>query len=189
LAKRLRGETVWGLTTPLFTNSAGEKMGKTSNGAIWLDDKLLPVWDFWQFWRNIDDSLVKSSLLRFTEIPTGEIVEILQDINKAKIRLATAVTAIVHGEEEARVAEERARDAFTQDCVTETQMLEDGEFSLIDLLLRFNLVKSRNEGRRLIVGRGVKLQSNVVVDPDIRIVKDAGEIRLDIGKKKKISFV
>jgi tyrosyl-tRNA synthetase len=188
LVKRLSGKRVWGLTTPLFTNSMGEKMGKTSSGAIWLDSSLLSVWDFWQFWRNISDSLVASSLRRFTEIPIGEIDEMLSDINLAKIRLANAVTEIVHGSEEAAIAAERANDAFSRGGSTETHALENGEFFLIDIMMRFNFVKSRNEARRLLEGNAIRINSTPVLG-DFLIIKNDEEIRLEIGKKRKISLV
>lgn len=118
LTRRIDGTEVFGVTTPLITNADGSKMGKTAQGAVWLNQELLSAYDYWQFWRNTDDSNVGVFLRRFTDLPLDEVLRLegLQgaEINDAKIVLATEATAMLHGQEAASAAAETARATFEQ---------------------------------------------------------------------------
>ena len=108
--KKYSGNHVYGLTTPLITTASGTKMGKTETGAVWLDEKLLSIYDYWQFWRNVDDRDVVKFLKMFTDLDTLEIDKIKnEDINQLKIRLANETTSILHGKKAAKNSEQAAK--------------------------------------------------------------------------------
>ena len=114
LIKRHSGNQAYGLTTPLITLASGAKMGKTETGAVWLDEKLLSSYDYWQFWRNIDDRDVIKFLKMFTDLNTEEIDKIKnEDINQLKIKLANETTAMLHGKKAAQNSEQAAKEAFS----------------------------------------------------------------------------
>ena len=115
LIKRHSGNQAYGLTTPLITLASGAKMGKTETGAVWLDEKLLSSYDYWQFWRNIDDRDVIKFLKMFTDLNSEEIDKIKnEDINQLKIKLANETTAMLHGKKAAQNSEQAAKEAFSE---------------------------------------------------------------------------
>lgn len=182
LIQKTRNVEVYGLTTPLFTNAAGEKMGKTAGGAVWLDPKMTTPFDFWQFWRNVEDAKVFDYLRMFTELPVETIEEWQRDgieINQAKIRLATEVTRIVHGDTHATKAEKAASEIASGGVPKELPSITVPENlicrtgGLAALLQRANWVRSLNEGRRAIEGKGVKINGEKVLDPSGNVPKEA----------------
>ena len=121
LIKRYSNNQTYGLTTPLITLATGAKMGKTENGAIWLDEKYLSAYDYWQFWRNVDDRDVVKFLKMFTDLNIDEINKIKeQDINQLKIKLANEATSMLHGKEAALSAEKTAKKTFEQNSLGES---------------------------------------------------------------------
>ncbi|WP_262691754.1 tyrosine--tRNA ligase [Kordiimonas aestuarii] len=198
LARRASSQHLFGLTTPLITTADGKKMGKTASGAIWLNEDHLPAYDFWQFWRNTQDADVGKFLRLFTEIPMNEVrrLEALEgaEINDAKIILANAVTALIRGEEAARLAEATAKETFEQggagaDLPTVTvpgAALEAG-INVVDLFVEAGLGASKGEVRRLIKQGGAKLNDEKVTDTESTVTSSAlagGQIKLSAGKKR-----
>lgn len=189
-------QELFGLTTHLFTNAAGAKMGKTADGAVWLDAALFSPYDYWQFWRNAEDAMVGKYLLWFTDLPPTEIDTLLQgNINEAKKRLATEATAMLHGTEEAEKAAETARQTFelgmTGDALPEitlpTPELAAG-VQVTDLFCRAGLAETKGEAKRLIQGGGAKVNDEKITDinqmlTEAYLVQD-GYIKLSAGKKK-----
>ena len=191
LTRRMDGKEVFGVTTPLLTTADGAKMGKTMNGAVWLNEDALPAWDFWQYWRNADDRDVGKFLRLFTDLPLDEIarLEALQgsEINSAKIVLANEVTRLVRGDEAAKAAEATAAATFAggglgQDLPT-FAVDEDG-IGIIDALVGLGFAASRGEAKRLVAGGGARVDGEPVTDEAFRIILDGKEIRVSSGKKK-----
>tara|TARA_E500000331_G_C17245735_1_gene709046 strand:- start:1639 stop:2376 length:738 start_codon:yes stop_codon:yes gene_type:complete len=198
LVRRVLKKEVFGLTTPLITLSSGAKMGKTEKGAVWLDRKLFSPYDYWQFWRNTDDADVKRFLSFFTEIDSNVISKKTndeKDINKLKILLANEATKILHGEKDAKLSENTAKETFhgkgvsknlPEISVKKTQ-LEKG-INILDLLSSNNVVSSKSEARRAIKGNGIKINDKSVTDEKKVISrKDLNEndfIKISYGKKK-----
>ena len=198
LTRRIRGAEVFGLTTALLTKADGSKMGKTASGAVWLNEARLPSFEFWQFWRNVDDADVGRFLKLFTELPVAECERLgaLEgaEINAAKITLANEVTALAHGREAARAAEATAREVFEkggagEDLPTLALGAEDvGEgISVAQLFVRAGLAKSGKEARRLIAEGGARL-SDAPVEDGGRMLDAAafadGPLKLSAGKKR-----
>jgi tyrosyl-tRNA synthetase len=199
LIKRHSNKQAYGLTTPLITLASGAKMGKTESGAIWLDKKFLSPYDYWQFWRNIDDRDVLKFLKIFTDLGVDEIEKIKnQNINELKILLANKATAMLHGEQEAKKSEETAKQTFTDNSIGESLpsiKINDEELkkkiNVIDLIVLSKLENSRSEIRRLIKGNGIRLNNQVVTDEKLVITKDLFQdnlIKLSLGKKKHIKI-
>ena len=197
LIKRYSNKHVYGLTTPLITLASGAKMGKTESGAVWLDKKFLSSYDYWQFWRNIDDRDVLKFLKIFTDI-TLEEIETVKDknINELKILLANKTTAMLHGDEEAKKSEETAKQTFEGrvlgDNLPTIQIMKkklDNQLNIIDLIVMSKLENSKSEIRRLIKGNGVKINNQTISDEkmliSITLFKD-NLIKLSLGKKKHI---
>ena len=197
LIKRYSNKHVYGLTTPLITLASGAKMGKTESGAVWLDKKFLSGYDYWQFWRNIDDRDVLKFLKIFTDI-TLEEIETVKDknINELKILLANKTTAMLHGDEEAKKSEETAKQTFESrvlgDNLPTIQIMKkkiDNQLNIIDLIVMSKLENSKSEIRRLIKGNGVKINNQTISDEkmliSITLFKD-NLIKLSLGKKKHI---
>jgi len=197
LIKRYSNKHVYGLTTPLITLASGAKMGKTESGAVWLDKKFLSGYDYWQFWRNIDDRDVLKFLKIFTDI-TLEEIETVKDknINELKILLANKTTAMLHGDEEAKRSEETAKQTFEGrvlgDNLPTIQIMKkklDNQLNIIDLIVMSKLENSKSEIRRLIKGNGVKINNQTISDEkmliSITLFKD-NLIKLSLGKKKHI---
>lgn len=189
---------LFALTAPLLTTASGEKMGKTVNGAVWLNADMLKPYDYYQFWRNVDDADVSTLLRRFTILPMDEIrkLEALkgQDINEAKKKLAFEATKLCHGEAAANDAQATAQKVFEQGGVggdlpsiaIDSARLKSG-IVIVDLLVEAGLAASKGEARRLIEGGGAKLNDNKIEadqkasDADLT---GEGYIKLSAGKKK-----
>ena len=193
---------LFGLTSPLITTSSGSKMGKTANGAIWLNSNLCSPWDYWQFWRNTEDKDVIRFLKLFTEISLEEIkkLETLEgaEINDAKIILANAATTLLHGEEETKKAISTAKNIFEKKEGTanlpvisyNNNELAEG-VPILECLTNNNyLLSSKGEARRLIRGSGVKINNTTVSDENMKINNslfvNESRIKLSVGKKKHI---
>jgi tyrosyl-tRNA synthetase len=197
LIKRHSNKQAYGLTTPLITLASGTKMGKTESGAVWLDKKFLSPYDYWQFWRNIDDRDVLKFLKIFTDLSIDEINKIEnQDINKQKIILANEATSMLHGKKEAKASEETAKKTFTENSlgsmlpsisINKNQI--DKNLNIIDLIILSKLENSKSEIRRLIKGSGVKINNLTINDEKLIITKelfDDNSIKLSLGKKRHI---
>ncbi len=201
LGRRVDGTSLFGLTTPLLTTSSGAKMGKTADGAIWLDAEQTSPYDFWQYWRNTEDADVGRFLRLFTELPLDEIarLEKLQDveINEAKKILANEVTKLCHGEKEAAAAAETARETFegtgiSADLPTVELPQADLQAGLpaFEILRHAGLATSNGEARRLIKGKGARLNDQVIDDETQLVslddVNQEGVIKLSAGKKRHV---
>jgi tyrosyl-tRNA synthetase len=197
LIKRHSNRQAYGLTTPLITLASGAKMGKTESGAVWLDKKFLSPYDYWQFWRNIDDGDVLKFLKIFTDIKIEELEKIKNnDINELKILLANKATEMLHGEQEAKKSEETAKKTFADNSMGDNlpSILIDenklkNRFTIIDLIILSELESSKSEIRRLIKGNGIKINNNVISDEKLVITKNLFQdnlIKLSLGKKRHI---
>jgi tyrosyl-tRNA synthetase len=191
LTRRMDGKEVFGLTTPLLTTADGAKMGKTAAGAVWLNGDALPAYDFWQYWRNVDDRDVGRFLKLFTDMPLDEIarLEALEgsEINAAKVALANAVTTLVRGADEARAAEATASATFAGGGMGEslpTFACPGGEIGIVDALVGLGFAASRGEAKRLVNGGGARVDGVQVGDEAHVIALNGGEVRLSSGKKK-----
>jgi tyrosyl-tRNA synthetase len=198
LIRRVEGAEAFGFTTPLLTTASGGKMGKTAEGAVWLDGGMLAPYDFWQYWRNAEDADVGRFLKLFTDLPLKDVAELEAlegaDINDAKVRLANEITSIVHGPEAARKAEETARATFAggagSDLPTVTRPRADFEKGapLADLLLEAGLVASKGEAKRHAAAGALKLNDAVVEDAQQLVglgdLDAQGRAKLSVGKKK-----
>ena len=197
LTRRLNKKSVFGLTTPLLTKADGSKMGKSANGAIWLNSDKLSPYEFWQFWRNTLDADVGKFLKLFTELPVSECERLGslegQEINEAKIILANEVTKLCHGEEAAINSNKTARKVFTEDGSDENlPTLEISNLEIIDgisftqALVRTGLVSSGKEAKRIIASGGAKLNDQVINDAGYML--DAAELhktpKISASKKK-----
>jgi len=190
LARRMEGTELFGLTTPLLTTADGSKMGKTAAGAVWLNEEQLPAYDFWQYWRNVDDRDVGRFLRLFTDLPLDEIAHLEallgNEINAAKVVLANAVTTLCRGEEAARTAEATASAPFGSGGIgqdlPELALPSEG-ISLIDALVGIGFAASRGEAKRLIAGGGARIDGESVLDENHHI-SGGCEVRLSAGKKK-----
>jgi len=190
LTRRTGGEELYGFTTPLLTTADGKKMGKSASGAVWLNEDMLPAYDFWQFWRNTDDRDVGRFLRLFTDIPLDEIerLERLQgsEINDAKVALANAVTAMVRGEDAATKAEATARETFAGGAGEDLPTLALGEgMSLPAALTAIGFTASNKEAKRKIAEGAVRLDDEVLSDPGMVLTVEEGQQRrLSLGRKK-----
>lgn len=207
LIRRKTGKTVYGLTFPLITHSDGKKMGKTEKGALFLDPEMTPVFDFFQYWRNVADADVRKFLLLFTFLPVPEIDTIMAgDINKAKERLAWEVTAVIHGKDEADKALAGAKAAFGgggDRASMPTVQLDESLFAgnginAVDLYVAAGLVTSKSDARRLIQQGGAAYTGAGGVEKpltDISVLFTAAdfdeqkELMLRAGKKKIIRVI
>ena len=197
LIKRHSNKQAYGLTTPLITLASGTKMGKTESGAVWLDKKFLSPYDYWQFWRNIDDRDVLKFIKIFTDININEIEKIKNNnINELKILLANKATEMLHGEQEAKNSEETAKQTFADNSMGDNlPSISIGEKELkekitfIDLIILSNLESSKSEIRRIIRGGGVKINNQVITNEKLIVTKDLFQnnlIKLSLGKKRHI---
>ena len=197
LIKRHSSKQVFGLTTPLITLSSGSKMGKTEKGAVWLDKKLLSSYDYWQFWRNTDDRDVLRFIKMFTDLTLKKIEEIKnKNINQLKIILANECTKMLHGNNEAKLAEETAKKTFEENStgsglptISINQKKLSEKINIIDLVVLSKLENSKSEIRRLIKGNGIKINNQVINDEKFSITKELFSenfIKLSIGKKRHI---
>ena len=197
LIKRYSNKKAYGLTTPLITLASGAKMGKTESGAVWLDKKLLSPYNYWQFWRNIDDRDVLKFLNFFTDLSITDIEKIrVQDINQQKITLANETTSMLHGTKEAKLSEETAKKTFVEHSlgsalpsffINKDQL--DKNFNIIDLVILSKLENSKSEIRRLIKGNGIKINNQTINNEKLIIDKKLfieNSIKLSLGKKRHI---
>ena len=198
LGRRIVNAELYGLTTSLITTSSGKKMGKTESGAVWLNDEMLSSYDYWQFWRNVEDADVERFLKIYTDLSPSDIDEISRmkgkDINKAKILLANEATKLCHGESAAVEAESTAKKTFGEgnvgDALPTTYLSKDqleSGIKLISLLVVSGLCASNGAARRLIEGNGCRI--NNMVQHDGSLVIDSslfsdGMMKLSAGKKK-----
>jgi len=198
LTRRVAGNEVFGLTSPLLTTADGRKMGKSAGGAIWLNADMLSPYEFWQFWRNTMDADVGRFLKYYTELPVDECDRLgtLQgsEINEAKVILANAVTTLLHGADAAQAAEATAREVFekggTGDDLPTLELsaadLVDGGVSVVQLIVKTGLAKSGKEAKRLISENGARIDDAPLTDAGLMI--DAGAlaapIKLSAGKKR-----
>jgi tyrosyl-tRNA synthetase len=199
LGRRVDNRALFGLTSPLITTSSGEKMGKTAQGAVWLNAERRSAYEYWQFWRNTGDADVGRFLRLFTELPLDEIarLESLQDseINHAKEVLATAATTLCHGKAAAEAAAETARRVFAEGGVGDDLPtidvpradLERG-IAIFELLVRAGLAASNSEARRLVKGGGARVNDAAVASETQAVgladIGPQGTIKLSAGKKR-----
>ncbi len=197
LTRRVDGQEVFGLTSPLITTSSGAKMGKSANGAIWLNEERLSPFDFWQFWRNTEDADVERFLGLFTELPMDEVRRLgaLQgaEINDAKIILANHATSLCHGEAAAHTAEATAQTTFgdkgMSDGLPQVEIGQDDAngLSMIAALNLVGFAKSNGEARRLIRGGGARLNDQAITDEEVGLkLADFvdGKAKISAGKKR-----
>lgn len=201
LGHRMGTEQLYALTSPLLTTASGAKMGKSASGAVWLNAELMPVYDFWQYWRNTEDADVERFMKLFTTLPMDEIERLAalggSEINEAKKILATEITAILHGREAAEGAAETARKTFEEGALSQnlpsidvpaTEL--DAGIGLLALMVRAGLAASNGEARRHVQGGAVRINDQPVSDERQAIgsaeVTADGVIKLSLGKKKHI---
>lgn len=194
LVRRKLGKQVYGMTCPLITTASGRKMGKTAQGAVWLDDELLSPFEFWQFWRNTEDLDVGPFLRLFTELPIEEIQELEQledvDINQAKKILADEATRLCHGEEILETIHKSAdalfygqgHDAESIPLVTITKP----EMRLDDLLVASGLCTSKSEAKKATLNQGIKIDRVTQFDPYVMIQITETEMLVSHGRKKNV---
>ncbi len=194
LVRKAYSKQTFGLTSPLLTTSSGAKMGKTANGAIWLNNNQLSDWDFWQYWRNTEDLDVIKFLKLFTELPISEIrkLEKLEgaEINEAKIILANEVTKLCRSLESAEKISSSSANLFrkyeTDDNLPSVEVANN-KISLIEALKILNFLNTNGEARRLIKGNGAKINNVVINNENYMIsIKDFknGKVKISCGKKK-----
>ena len=192
LGRRLEGRELFGLTTPLLTTADGAKMGKTANGAVWLNADMLPAYDFWQYWRNCDDRDVGRFLRLFTDLPLDEIAQLESlegaGINDAKVLLANEVTKLVRGETAAAAAEATAKETFAgsgagEDLPTLAVGAEGMRIGAV--LTDLGFTGSNAEAKRKLAEGAVKIDGKAVQDPGFVVLPAAAQtVRLSLGKKK-----
>ena len=199
LTRRVDAQEIFGLTSPLITTASGAKMGKSAAGAVWLNEEKLPVFDFWQFWRNTEDADVGRFLRLFTELDDKQIAELEQlegaDINQAKIILANEVTALCHGADAAQTAAQTAAASFEQGIMAsglptvEVDASALVSTSVIDSFINAGLASSKGEVRRLIRGGGARLNNQVISDEEQCFSADDfdsdGRAQIAAGKKRR----
>ena len=195
LARRIEGTELFGVTTPLITTADGAKMGKTAQGAVWLDEQLLSPYDYWQFWRNTQDADVGSFLKLFTDLSMEGIgkLESLSgaDINEAKIVLATEATTMLHGREAAEAAARTAADTFGAGGAGEdlpTLSLGDG-MNIAHALTALGFTPSNKEAKRKIAEGAVRLDDVAVNDSALIVTPRDEPLKLSLGKKRHALLV
>ena len=198
LIKRHSNKRVFGLTTPLITLASGSKMGKTEKGAVWLDKKLLPAYDYWQFWRNTDDRDVLRFLQMFTDLSLERIEELKnKNINQLKIILANEATSMLHGKAAAVKAEQTAKNTFEKKSVgadLPTLVLKKEQvingINIVDLVTATNLSNSKSEVRRMIKNKGIKVNNETIESDKFSIslnnFSQENFLKLSHGKKHHV---
>jgi tyrosyl-tRNA synthetase len=190
LARRIDGTEIYGVTTPLITTADGAKMGKTAQGAVWLDGAMLSPYDYWQFWRNTQDADVGRFLKLFTDLSLEDIGRLQglsgAEINQAKIILATEATAMLHGREAALAAEQSARDTFEGRGIGEdlpTLSLGDG-MNIAHALTAIGFTPSNKEAKRKIAEGAVRIDDKPVTNPGLMLTPSDEPLKLSLGKKR-----
>ena len=197
LIKRHLGKKVFGLTTPLITLASGQKMGKTEKGAIWLDSKFLPPYDYWQFWRNTDDRDVIKFLKIFTDLDLNKIENIKNNnINDLKILLANETTKLLHGKKASEQAENTAKNTFEKGLLSKdlpTVNIKHSEImrgmNILEIVLVSKLITSKSEIRRVIKNKGIRINNKLIENEKILIsLKDFIDnlCKVSFGKKKHV---
>jgi tyrosyl-tRNA synthetase len=197
LCRRKDGVEAFGLTTPLLTTASGRKMGKTETGAVWLNADMYSAYDYWQYWRNVEDADVGTLLARFTTLPMTEVQRLAAlggaEINEAKKLLATEATRWIHGQAAAEAAAETARRTFEEGAaatglptVDIPRATLDAGYPLFEAFLAAQLVSSRSEARRHLAANALKVNNAVVTSDRALTAGDLtdGAIKLSVGKKK-----
>ena len=201
LGRRVDDLELFGLTTPLITLASGAKMGKTAAGAVWLNEEKLPAYDYWQFWRNVEDADVGRFLRLFTDLPEAEVARLEQlqgsEINAAKIVLANETTRMCRGADAAEAAQATAQKTFVEGGLgadlpsidVPKAELASG-IAAFELIRRAGLAASNGEARRLIKGAGAKLNDETIADENRKIsladLNAEGVIKLSFGKKRHV---
>ena len=199
LIKRYSDNQVFGLTTPLITLASGAKMGKTADGAIWLDKKYLSAYDYWQFWRNTDDRDVIKFLKFFTDLDVNEINNLQHNnVNQLKILLANKVTEMLHGKREAIKSEKIAKETFSLNSSGSNlpslklkKSILQKNFTIIDLIVLSKFENSKSEIRRLIKGNAIKINNETIISDKFIIEKklfNENFVKLSIGKKRHLKI-
>lgn len=201
LGRRMQGAELFALTSPLLTTASGAKMGKTAAGAVWLNPDRLSPYDFWQYWRNTEDTDVGRFLKLFTDMPLSEIARLEalqgQEINEAKKILATEVTTLAHGKQAAEAAAETARRTFEEGAKAEALPTIDmaraklrAGIAAFELLHDAGLTDSRNEARKLIKGGGARLNDKPIVSDTATVgeadLDSSGTLKLSAGRKRHV---
>ena len=201
LGRRMGTHQLYALTCPLLTTASGAKMGKTAAGAVWLNENQLPVYDYWQMWRNTEDADVVRFLKLFTLLPMSEIAKLAAlggaEINEAKKALATAATALLHGADKANAAAETARQTFEQGQTSEglptieVPMSDvENELGVLAAFVTAGLVKSNSEARRQVQAGGLRVNDTAVTDEKAKLrpadISADGVIKLSFGRKKHV---
>jgi tyrosyl-tRNA synthetase len=202
LTRRVDGQEIFGLTSPLITTASGAKMGKSADGAIWLNDDRLSTFSFWQFWRNTEDADVGRFLALFTELPMDEVARLGElegaEINEAKIILANEATKLCHGADAARAAMETAQQTFAGAGVSEglpQQAVSTDEVNgmgMIAALVKVGFAASNGEARRLIRGGGARLNDVAITDEEHLLTGadfNDGRAKISAGKKRHALLV
>jgi tyrosyl-tRNA synthetase len=197
LGRRMGTEQLYALTCPLLTTSSGAKMGKTAQGAVWLNADQLSPYEYWQYWRNTEDGDVERFLKLFTDLPINEIARLAalsgQEINDAKKVLATEATAMLHGRAAAEEAADTARRTFDEGAIGEalpTLEVPRSELSagigVLTLFVRAGLAASNGEARRQIKGGGLRVDDEIVTDERALVARSTPDavIKLSVGRKK-----
>ncbi|GIR63257.1 MAG: tyrosine--tRNA ligase [Alphaproteobacteria bacterium] len=193
LVRKKTKRECFGITSPLLTTSSGSKMGKSEKGAIWLNKDLLSDHEFWQFWRNTEDDDVIKFLKLFTDLDLDKISDLnkLQgsDINKAKILLANEVTKICRGEDASLKSAQIAEDTFEKSKINlnlPKVIINEENITLIEIVKMFNFCNTNGEVRRLVKGRGIKINDQVIDNDNLKFIKveNKNPIKISVGKKK-----
>ena len=200
LIKRKTKKQTYGLTTPLITMSSGTKMGKTEKGAIWLNEKMLAPYDYWQFWRNTEDKDVINFLKLFTDLRCEDIDKLKnqnENINKLKILLANETTTMLHGLKSAKDAEITAQKTFSEKSIGKNlptikikkSLIKEG-INILDLVILSKLTNSKSEIRRIIKNNGLRINNEILRDDQIIInqnyLDENNNIKVSHGKKNHI---
>ena len=199
LIKRHSNNQAYGLTTPLITLASGAKMGKTTDGAIWLDKKFFSPYNYWQFWRNTDDKDVIRFLKFFTNIEIEKIESLQEEnINKLKILLANKTTEMLHGKKESMNAEKIAKETFSENSsgsnlpsIKLKKSDLEKKINILDLVMLSKFENSKSEIRRLIKGNAIKINNKIIAKDNFLIEEklfNKNYIKLSIGKKRHLKI-
>lgn len=197
LANKMQLPQLYAITTPLLTTASGAKMGKTANGAIWLNSDMLSVYDFWQYWRNRADADVIRFLKLYTTLDLAEINNYSKlqgsELNEVKKILATEVTAMLHGRQLAQQAAQTAQDLFEAN-ITPAELLQiniktaenNNSIAILPLIVQAGFATSNSEARRAIKGNAIKIDDKVITDDTLHVINEGKLIKLSFGKKKHV---
>jgi tyrosyl-tRNA synthetase len=192
LGRRMGTHQLFALTTPLITLASGAKMGKTAQGAVWLNADMKSPYDYWQFWRNTEDADVGRFLKLFTKLPLDEVARLQSlrggEINEAKKVLATAATALLHGEAEALACAETARKTFEEGESAEglPTVVLPLPCSIIAAVIAAGFAKSNGEARRHVQGQAIRLNDVTVADERLEVPATQETHKLSMGKKRHV---